>query len=203
MSTDATEFNYITGFTKKRAVAILKANFNNLYCDTKIGLLTRLPTPEIRDPDTDGVIQEALSYQEVPPETDVEVNGEIVKKPNGYERIDLELIEADDDGYIQNANEIHFNEARQDWGRIVGFIIESKFKSVEQANTSTNPNTDNTRYITDNNECFIGALKEAYTPYEDGKLGVPVNKNSIALFRENYIRIGLDHKPPEIKPEGE
>ena len=47
MSTEATEFNYITGFTQARANAILSANFNNKYCETEIGLLTQLPQPEV------------------------------------------------------------------------------------------------------------------------------------------------------------
>lgn len=197
MSTGANEFNYITGFTKARAEAILKANFSDLYCDAEIGLLTKLPTPAVYNEDG-GLISGAQNYDEVHSTTDVEVDGEIVAKPNGYKRISMGAIEGKD-GYIQNVDELHFPEATQDWGYIVGFIIKSNFKALQKENTSTNSNTNNATYFTDSNNCFIGALPEAYVLSDDGvHYGKKVSKETIALFRKNYIRIGLDHEPPAI-----
>lgn len=198
MASDTNDFRYVTGFTKNRAQAILLSNFGDQYCETKIGLLTQLPCNAEYN-DDGGLISEAKNYVEVLPTSSVldEETGEMVSKPNGYKRISMGAITAQD-GYIQNDEELHFPEAVHGWGHIVGFIIESKFKALKKENTSTTQNTNNATYNIDSGVCFIGALPEAYELGADGKYGKEVKEETIALFRKNYIRIGLDHEPPAI-----
>lgn len=202
MSTDATEFNYITGFNKARAMQILLANFGGKYCNAKIGLLTQLPEKGDQD-DSDGTSSTDKQMIEVSSMSDVlnEETGQIERKPNGYKRIDMKTV-ISQDGYIQNTEELHFPEATQPWGDIVGFVISSNFQGLDGEYEDDKGEKKN-RYYTDNGDCFIGALPEATTLQVEGDgrqhYGKFVDKDTIALFRAGYIRIGLDHKPPAIE----
>ena len=150
------------GFTAERANAILQANFGPNYSDAEIALI-----------ESDG--------EEVDATTDVDG----VATPNGYTRIKLGALEVKN-GYIQNAEALHFPEAEQAWGTIIGFRIYSNFRGLNQVTTANDTTT--------------------YSWYEDSALGFegtlveqkPVPKETIPLFRRGYIRIGLDHTPPSI-----
>lgn len=164
-------------FTKTRAEAILKSNFGSSSGGAKIALLTILPG----ESDSAGVVYP--NGKEV--ETTTMVDGAPV--PNGYQQIDLGEIEAQM-GYIQNKNALHFPEAQQSWGTVVGFKISSTFKGLNEAATGSGSNAKPATYFTDSGDGFYGALKQP----------VIVPKETIPLFRAGYIRIGLDHMPPDI-----
>ena len=185
---------FATGFMSNRAEQILLSNFGGSYSEAYIGLLTRLPKNAVVDKDTGDILEDAVTMQEVEPTT----NG----KANGYERIKLGDMVAMG-GYIQNSEEKHFPEATEDWGYVVGFIISSKFSAHKKPNTATSGTANNAEYYTSSGNCFIGALPEA-TKLTTGKDGLPhygkfVGKETIALFRKGYLRIGLDHEPPAIE----
>lgn len=148
-----------TGFSAARAVAILQANFGPNYSNAMIALI-----------ESDG--------EEVDSTTDVDG----VATPNGYERIALGELEVMD-GYVQNAKALHFPEALQPWGTIIGFRIISNFRGVNTQTGSTYT------FYSDAGENFDGALQAEK----------PVPAETIPLFRAGYIRIGLDHEPPAIE----
>lgn len=151
------------GFTADRANAILQANFGPNYSEATIALI-----------ESDG--------EEVDATTDV--NG--VATPNGYTRIKLGALEVKN-GYIQNAEALHFPEAEQAWGTIIGFRIYSNFRGINTVATGTNGTTYS--FYSDAGMGFEGSLIEQK----------PVPKETIPLFRKGYIRIGLDHTPPAIE----
>lgn len=146
------------GFTSARAVAILQANFGPNYSGAMIALI-----------ESDGEEVDSTTM----------VDG--VATPNGYARIPLGELEVKD-GYVQNKNALHFPEALQAWGTIIGFRIISNFRGVDNASGTTT-------YFQDSGANFDGALQAEK----------PVPKETIPLFRAGYIRIGLDHEPPAIE----
>lgn len=154
------------GFSAARAVAILQANFGPNYSNAMIALI-----------ESDGEEVDSTTM----------VDG--VAKPNGYARIPLGELElpVDEDGnllgYVQNKKALHFPEAVQAWGTIVGFRIISNFRGVNNASGSS------ATYFQDSGANFDGRLQAEKV----------VPKETIPLFRAGYIRIGLDHEPPAIE----
>lgn len=146
------------GFTSARAVAILQANFGPGYADAEIALI-----------ESDGDEVDSTTI----------VDG--VATPNGYARIKLGELEVKE-GYVQNKNALHFPEALQAWGTIIGFRIISNFRGVDSASGTAT-------YFQDSGANFDGALQTEKV----------VPKETIPLFRAGYIRIGLDHEPPAIE----
>lgn len=162
------------GFTADRATAILQANFGPNYAGATIALLTHLTG----DP-------EYPEGKEVSPTTNVDGK----EKANGYTRIPLDELDVMD-GYIQNAKALHFPEAEQSWGTIVGFRIYSNFMGVNNPGSTNNQGAiTGITYYQDTGLAFEGSLIEQK----------PVPKETIPLFRKGYIRIGLDHTPPAIE----
>ena len=159
------------GFIKKRASNILLSCFNDSYAAAKIALLTKLP-----DDDGNG-------YEEVA--TVTEIDGE--KVATGYSRIDLGAVSAVDSdgnyiGIITNTTALHFPEAEQTWGTVVGFAIFSNFQGMK---TAASGNTSATYFTDANSMCYYGEL--------DASVTIP--KEYIPLFRKNAIKIGLDQDP--------
>lgn len=163
------------GFVKKRASMILQSCFGDGYSAAKIALLTQLP-------DDDG-----NNYKEV--DTTVEVDGETVA--TGYSRILLGAITAVDDsgnytGIITNTTALHFPEAEQAWGTVVGFAIFSNFQGMKTAASGSGSSATAATYYSDaGTMCFYGEL--------DAPVTIP--KEYIPLFRKNAIKIGLDQDP--------
>lgn len=147
------------GFSAARAVAILQANFGPNYSNAMIALI-----------ESDGEEVDSTTM----------VDG--VATPNGYERIPLGELEVKE-GYVQNKKALHFPEAVQAWGTIVGFRIISNFRGVNNASGSS------ATYFQDSGANFDGRLQAEKV----------VPKETIPLFRAGYIRIGLDHEPPAIE----
>ena len=147
------------GFSAARANAILQANFGPNYSDAMIALI-----------ESDGEEVDSTTM----------VDG--VATPNGYARIKLGELEVKD-GYVQNKNALHFPEALQAWGTIIGFRIISKFRGANAQNGSSYT------YYDDSGANFDGRLQAEKV----------VPKETIPLFRAGYIRIGLDHEPPAIE----
>lgn len=169
------------GFTAERANAILQANFGPNYAGATIALLTHLTGDH-----------EYPEGKEVSPTTNVDGK----EKANGYTRIPLDELELPQDedgnvlGYIQNAKALHFPEAEQSWGTIVGFRIYSNFRGVNNPGSTDNQGAiTGITYYQDTGLAFEGSLIEQK----------PVPKETIPLFRKGYIRIGLDHTPPAIE----
>lgn len=163
------------GFNTERAHAILQTNFGQ-GANATIALLTELPST-----DHPNGVEVSATTNVVNSDT-----GKTEAKPNGYARIPLETITAKD-GYITNTKALHFPEAEESWGTVVGFVIYSSFMGVNTRVTAENGTVSYTFY-TDTGAGFCGAFQEAKV----------VPKETIPLFRKEYIRIGLDHTPPAI-----